>query len=76
MTTNFIERQYYKEKLKELEYIDEIIMNLVRLQRLYSSNDKKFNVIETALPYWINNQEKVNGELNDLKGYGTYKQKT
>jgi len=68
---------YYKEKLKELEYIDEIIMNLVRLKRLYSSdilkNDEKFNLIETALPYWINNQEKVNAELNDLKGYGTYK---
>lgn len=65
---------YYNEKLKELEYIDEIIMNLVRLKRLYKSDDKQFEAIEAALPYWLNEQEKVNGELNDLKSYGTYKQ--
>jgi len=67
---------YYKEKLKELEHIDKIIMKFVRLQRLYRSNDKQFEVIEATLPYWLNEQERVNGELNDLKGYGTYKQKT
>lgn len=65
---------YYKEKLTELEHIDKIIENLVRLQRLYKSDDKQFDVIKTTLPYWLNEQERVNGELNDLKGYGTYKQ--
>jgi hypothetical protein len=77
MTTNFIEQPYYKAKLTELSYIDEIIGNLVRLQRLYDSdllkNSKEFDAVKNALPYWVNKQEEVNGELNDLKGYGMYK---
>ena len=79
MSTITFERPYYKAKLTELSYIDEIIGNLVRLQRLYDSdllkNSKEFDIVKNALPYWVNKQEEVNGELNDLKGYGAYKQK-
>ena len=75
-----MDKLHYNAKLNELTYIDEIIGNLVRLQRLYDSdtlkNSKEFDVVKNALKHWVNKQEEVNAELNELKGYGTYKPKT
>ena len=70
----------YNAKMDELHFINQVIRNLTHLERLYNTkvlkDESELSAFEQSQNYWRDQQFKVNAELNDLRGYGTYEPKT
>ena len=69
----------YNAKMDELHFINQVIRNLTHLERLYNTkvlkDESELSAFEQSQNHWRDQQFKVNGELNDLRGYGTYEPK-
>ncbi len=71
-----ISTKIYNSYDDELHFINQIIRNMHHLERMYSSgiaqDPKELAGVQNALQQWYHKQEKVMGEINEMKGYGSY----